>query len=132
MSEKHQLVILDTARCGVFCITVECDVYDIRNAIDEWARRHGSLASNCDWIVWEGGVLNVPPVGHRGMRGVYKAREDGDWDLVAAFDPDVEQSEEWAKEVAEFLARDGESVMVCDVLRDGGLVQVLDGEQVKP
>ncbi len=55
------------------------------------------------------------------IKAVYKLREDGDYDFVAAFNvdyciPPFPDGADWAEEVKEYLEFDGESVIVLDNL----------------
>lgn len=60
---------------------------------------------------------------------VYIAREDGDWDFVAAFDSGPVGSQianAWASDVKEYLEYEGEEVRIQSFGTAGHLVDVLE------
>lgn len=50
------------------------------------------------------------------IKAIYREREDGDFDFVAAFDTNLtpEPPSNWPDEIAEWLRNEGETVLVVD------------------
>lgn len=52
------------------------------------------------------------------IRAIYKLREDGDYDFVAAFDSEIATQNDWVEQIQEWLENEGEEVLVienCDL-----------------
>lgn len=48
-------------------------------------------------------------------RAVYKQREDGDWDFVAAFSSEEHWPDDWPRQIVEWLEREGETATVREL-----------------
>jgi len=48
------------------------------------------------------------------IKAVYRQRDDGDYEFVAAFDENEENGSDWATQVIDYLSSKGEVVLLCD------------------
>lgn len=66
-------------------------------------------------------------------KAVYRSREDGDYDFVAAFSPEqcppaAPDGSDWAAEVAEWINHEGGGAIVISGAELGRLPDVLSGD----
>ena len=63
------------------------------------------------------------------IRAIYREREDGHFDFIAAFETDMtpEAPSNWPEEIAEWLRSEGEAVLVVDNCPLHRLPDVWDG-----
>lgn len=64
------------------------------------------------------------------IKAIYKARDDGDYDFVAAFETDcMPEGVDWVEEVKEFLGSDNEEVLIVSDVDLHNLTEVLEVKQ---
>lgn len=64
------------------------------------------------------------------IKAIYREREDGDFDFVAAFDTDLtlEPPSNWPDEIADWLRSEGETVLVIETCSLQKLPDVFEGK----
>lgn len=62
-------------------------------------------------------------------RAIYKSREDGDYDFVAAFDAEISTENDWVEQVQEWLENEGHDVLIVNNCDLNKLPDVWEGKQ---